>query len=155
MAHTLTDGELEILADLAHDYDDADLEEGPEFSGDWCHGCDNPVEECHCRPLAATPGRTPLERAVNKAMALGTPAYRVDDRTYTVPASDGMAAYIVLVNGTDYACTCPAGESGRICYHIGAVMMAVAARKLAPVMDARLLEPNRTPSRSPLWAKAA
>ena len=88
---------------------------------------------------------------IELCQTLGTPAYRM----YTVPASDGKAAYTVLVNGTDYACTCPAGESGRICYHIGAVIMAVAARRLAPVMDARLLEPNRTPSRSPLWAKAA
>jgi len=150
MARTLTEGEREVLAELQEW--DAEAGDQPEYSGDWCHGCDNPVEECHCRPVAAAaPGRTPLERAVNKAMALGTPAYRVDDRTYTVPASDGKAAYTVLVNGTDYACTCPAGESGRICYHIGAVMMAVAARKLAPVMDARLLEPNRIPKRSPLW----
>ncbi len=83
---------------------------------------------------------------------LGIPAYGVIDRTYTIPASDGKAAYTVLVNGTDYACTCPAGESDRICYHIGAVMMAVTARKLAPVMDARLLEANRTPKRPSLWA---
>jgi len=82
---------------------------------------------------------------------LGIPAYRVTDRTYTVAAPDGKSAYTVLVNGTYYACTYPAGESGRICYHIGAVMMAVAARKLAPVMDARLLEPNRSPNRAPLW----
>ncbi len=105
--------------------------------------------------MAKIQGTTSVERAVNKAMALDTPAYRVDDRTYTVPASDGRAAYTVLVNNGDYACTCKAGEQGRICYHVGAVVMAVAAAKLetkVPAVDARLLEPARTPKRAPLWA---
>nr|MBA2363012.1 hypothetical protein [Chloroflexia bacterium] len=85
MARTLTDGEREVLAELQEW--DAEAGEQPEYSGDWCHGCDNPVEECHCRSMAAAlPGPTPMERAVIKAMALATPSCRADDRTYTVPA---------------------------------------------------------------------
>ncbi len=50
MAHTLTDGELEVIAELQEwDAQDCDEGEQPEYSGAWCHGCDNPVEECHCR----------------------------------------------------------------------------------------------------------
>ena len=64
---TLTDGEREILDELQEwDAEGLEVEADTNYSGHWCHGCDEPVEGCRCRPSAApaSHGRTPMERAL-------------------------------------------------------------------------------------------
>ncbi len=105
-------------------------------------------------------GRTTLERAINKAMAQHTPAYLVDASTYTVPSSDGVSAYTVRIHrspdGPDFTCTCKAGERGLVCYHIGAVLMDLADRRLSKASQARVVDHAtavlHTPARKALWA---
>ncbi len=85
-------------------------------------------------------GKTSLERAINKAMELGTVALKVDARTYTVAASNGRDEYTVTVRGCEYTCTCTAGQQGRTCYHAAAAMMARMSERLeaaAPTVDTR------------------
>ncbi len=45
--------------------------------------------------MSKVKGATSLERAINKAMELGTVALKVDARTYTVAASNGRDEYTV------------------------------------------------------------
>ena len=134
----LTDGELEVLSELGADAApwggcEAGCEECAAADVEWCAGCRCPVGDCDCRALPPR-GRTPLERALNKAMAAGTTPLRLDARTYAVPSasdSDRRASYAVTRRpGGGWACACPAGRRGRVCYHAAAVGMAAATELL-------------------------
>ncbi len=104
-------------------------------------------------------GKTSLERAINKAMELGTVALKVDARTYTVAASNGRDEYTVTVAACQYTCTCTAGQQERTCYHAAAAMMARIAERLetAATVDSREAAPLAQPvnRRSGLYGAAA
>ena len=131
MAKVLTDGEREIIADLVRDWD-AEGDEQSEYSGAWCHGCDNPVEECHCRPVAATARasrREAAHRAIMKALELQPIVIRVNYDFWAVASgSRPGAGYLVERDPAtgDLYCPCKAAEFTGCCYHRAAVGLALS-----------------------------
>lgn len=68
-------------------------------------------------------------RAIRKAQAVGGPAavVRVWRGEYLVAsATAGGVVYVVrgeAPDGSDHACTCPAGLHGRVCWHVASVRL--------------------------------
>ena len=124
MARVLTDGEREIIAEL-QEWDDADVGESPEISGEWCYGCDNPREECHCRPVgvARASRRETAERALAKALELRPVVLRVDNDFWAVASSEPGHGYLLERDPAtgDLYCPCKAAEFNGTCYHRAAL----------------------------------
>jgi hypothetical protein len=119
MARILTDGEREIIAEL--NADAWEPQEGTELSGEWCHGCDNPQEECHCSPRQVR--RETAERALHKALELRPVVLRVDNDFFAVASSEPGHGYLLERDPAtgDLYCPCLASEYGTACYHRAAL----------------------------------
>jgi hypothetical protein len=116
----LTDGEREIITELNADAGTVDGDY-PDYSGDWCHGCDNPVEECHCSPHQAR--RETAERAIAKALELRPVVLRVDNDFFAVASSELGHGYLLERDPQtgDLYCPCKAAEFAGCCYHRAAL----------------------------------
>lgn len=64
--------------------------------------------------------------AVEKAIQIGTAASveRVQFGVYLVPSATTDEKYVVTAKGSDYRCTCPAGQHGKPCHHAAGVLIA-------------------------------
>ncbi len=123
-ARILTDGEREIITEL--NADAWEPQEGPELSGEWCYGCDNPREECHCRPVGAggrVSRRETAKRALSKALELRPVVLRVDNDFFAVASSEPGHGYLLERDPAtgDLYCPCLASEYGATCYHRAAL----------------------------------
>lgn len=83
-----------------------------------------------------TATRSSYQRSLDKAKALGTvkTIHQVNASTYRVPGVQSVYTVTVAADG-EQACSCPAGQAGRPCYHSAAVWLqrvAEAATALRP-----------------------
>lgn len=64
-----------------------------------------------------------LEKAKVRAIEQGVRVYRLGDGRYAIPAGSKPGwAYEVVADEEEALCNCPAGENGRACKHVGAVL---------------------------------
>jgi|GEM_PF-1549338 len=68
--------------------------------------------------------------AISKAQAMGGPAVvrRISHGVHQVPSATEADAYYTVtgraMDASDHTCDCPAGQHGRVCWHIAAVRLA-------------------------------
>jgi hypothetical protein len=118
----LTDDERAIIAELNADADAVEADgDYPDYSGDWCHGCDNPVEECRCLPRPVR--RETARRAIAKALELRPVVLRVDNDFFAVASSEAGQGYLLERDPAsgDLYCPCKAAEFTGCCYHRAAL----------------------------------
>lgn len=66
-----------------------------------------------------------LARAKMRALAQGVRVWALETYRYAVPSSsmDGTAYEVIVYGPEDISCNCPAGQNGRYCKHVGAVLV--------------------------------
>ena len=84
------------------------------------------------------------QKAVAKAIELNGARLveRVQYGTYLVPSATTDESHIVTVQGSDYRCTCLAGQHNRPCWHKAAVLIA----KVEHASRARVIGPAPVPA---------
>jgi hypothetical protein len=84
-----------------------------------------------------------IAKAKQRASDLGVKVWVLEaGKRYCIPSStnDGTAYEVLVHEEDDLSCNCKAGQHGRPCKHVGAVMVMLEAERPAPPQPERSLE---------------